>query len=82
MSEDVQQDFQVLNARINSVESNSQLHLKRELAVFQQQLLHFQQNDVSAADLSLRIQELEAQNAKLTALVQMSLVLVYLSNLL
>lgn len=55
----------LLKARLEVVDSNSQLHLEQELTLLGKQLLDYQTNShTAAASLSHRIQDLEIQNAK------------------
>lgn len=72
MRERVQADIQHMKAKLEAVESNSQLRLEQELAGLGKQLSDYQADSHSAsASLSLRIQDLEAKNAKVTALVEL-----------
>lgn len=65
-------DMEYMKARLEVVDSNSRLRLERELAGLGKQLSDYQTDiDSAAASLSLRIQDVEAQNAKVTALVEM-----------
>lgn len=67
LKERVQLDMQNMKTRLEAVESNSRLRLERELASVGKQLSDYQTDSVSAAaSLSLKIQDLEAQNAKVT----------------
>ncbi|XP_041789257.1 SUN domain-containing protein 1 isoform X3 [Chelmon rostratus] len=67
MKEKLQLDMQDMKAKLEVVDSESRLHLKQELAGLGRQLVDYQTDSHSAAaDLSLRIQALEAQNAKLS----------------
>ena len=72
MKERVQADIQHMEAKLEAIESNSQLHLEQELAGWGKQLSDYQTESHSAsARLTLRIQDLEAQNTKVTALVEL-----------
>lgn len=63
--------MQHMKARLEVVESNSRLQLERELGGLGKQLSDYQTDSHSAAaSLSLRIQDLEAQNAKVIVLVE------------
>lgn len=73
MKEKLQLDMQDMKAKLEVVDSESRLHLKQELAGLGRQLVDYQTDSHSvAADLSLRIQALEAQNAKVPVLVEMN----------
>ncbi|XP_036966403.1 uncharacterized protein si:dkey-92f12.2 [Acanthopagrus latus] len=67
MKEGLQLEMQDMKARLEVVDSDSRLRLEQELAGFDRQLVDYQTDSHSAAaSLSLRIQALEAQNAKLS----------------
>lgn len=73
MKERLQLDMQNMKANLELVDSDSQLRLEQELAELGRQLMNYQTESRSAAaSLSIRIQDLEAQNAKVTAPVVMS----------
>lgn len=58
-----------MKAQLKVVDTDSRLHLEKELAGFAKQLVDYQTDSHSAAaSLSVRIQALEAQNAKVTFL--------------
>ncbi|XP_076584359.1 uncharacterized protein sun2 [Chaetodon auriga] len=60
-------DMQDMKAKLEVVDSESRLRLEQELAGLGRQLVDYQTDShSSAASLSLRIQALEAQNAKLS----------------
>ena len=70
MKEGLQLEMQDMKARLEVVDSDSRLRLEQELAGFDRQLMDYQTDSHSAAaSLSLRIQALEAQNAKVTFLL-------------
>lgn len=72
MKERLQLDMQDMKAKLEVVNSDSQLRLEQELAGLSRQMGDYQTDSRSdAASLILRIQALEAQNAKVTALVEM-----------
>lgn len=65
--------MQNMKANLELVDSDSRLRLEQELAELGRQLMNYQTESRSAAaSLSIRIQDLEAQNAKVTAPVVMS----------
>ncbi|XP_030289296.1 SUN domain-containing protein 1 isoform X2 [Sparus aurata] len=67
MKERLQLDMQDMKAQLQVVDSDSRLRLEKERAGFDRQLVDYQTDSHSAAaSLSLRIQALEAQNAKLS----------------
>ncbi|XP_073329841.1 uncharacterized protein sun2 isoform X2 [Pagrus major] len=67
MKERLQLEMQDMKARLEVVDSDSRLRLEQELAGVGRQLVDYQTDSHSAtASLSLRIQDLEAQNAKLS----------------
>lgn len=69
MKERLQLDMQDMKAQLQVVDSDSRLRLEKERAGFDKQLVDYQTDSHSAAaSLSLRIQALEAQNAKVTFL--------------
>lgn len=69
MKERLQLDMQDMKAQLQVVDSDSRLRLEKERAGFDRQLVDYQTDSHSAAaSLSLRIQALEAQNAKVTFL--------------
>ncbi|KAE8300510.1 SUN domain-containing protein 1 Protein unc-84-like protein A Sad1/unc-84 protein-like 1 [Larimichthys crocea] len=66
MKERLQLDMQNMKANLELVDSDSRLRLEQELAELGRQLMNYQTESRSAAaSLSIRIQDLEAQNAKL-----------------
>ncbi|XP_070783098.1 SUN domain-containing protein 2 [Enoplosus armatus] len=67
MKERLQLDMQQMKAKLEVVDSDSRLRLEQELAGLGRQMVDYQTDSHSAAaSLSLRIQALEAQNAKLS----------------
>lgn len=69
MKERLQLDLQDLKAKLQVVDSDSRLRLEQEVSGLGRQMVDHQTDSHSAAEsLSLRIQALEAQNAKVTAL--------------
>lgn len=72
MKEQINLDIQGMKARLQAVDSDSRLRLEQEVAGLGRQMADYQTDSRStAASLSLRIQALEAQNAKVTVLVDM-----------
>lgn len=71
LKEIVQLDLENMKARLEGVDSSNRLFLERELAVLAKQLSDFKTDFKSAtASLKLRIQDLEAQNTKVTAVIE------------
>ncbi|KAM7419734.1 hypothetical protein PAMA_016697 [Pampus argenteus] len=67
MKEGIELDMQGMKAKLEAVDSDSRLRLEEEVAVLGRQMAAYQTDSNSAAgSLSLRIQALEAQNAKLS----------------
>ncbi|XP_018537940.1 uncharacterized protein LOC108887164 isoform X4 [Lates calcarifer] len=67
MKEQINLDIQGMKARLQAVDSDSRLRLEQEVAGLGRQMADYQTDSRStAASLSLRIQALEAQNAKLS----------------
>ncbi|KAM9363768.1 uncharacterized protein sun2 [Symphorus nematophorus] len=67
MKERLQLDIQDIKAKLEVVDSDRRLRLEQELTELGRLLVHYKTDSHSAADgLSLRIQALEAQNAKLS----------------
>ncbi|XP_044042997.1 SUN domain-containing protein 2-like isoform X2 [Siniperca chuatsi] len=67
MKERLQLDMQDMKAKLEVVNSDSRMHLEQELAGLGMQVVDYQtESHSAAASLSLRIQALEAQNAKLS----------------
>lgn len=67
----MQLDLENMKARLEGVDSSNRLFLERELAVLAKQLSDFKTDFKSAtASLKLRIQDLEAQNTKVTAVIE------------
>lgn len=70
LKEIVQLDLENMKARLEGVDSSNRLFLERELAVLAKQLSDFKTDFKSAtASLKFRIQDLEAQNTKVTAVI-------------
>ncbi|XP_071360239.1 uncharacterized protein sun2 [Trachinotus anak] len=66
IQERVQQDMQAMKARLEVADSDGRLRLEQEVAGLGKQMADYQTDSHAAvASLSLRIQALEAQNAKL-----------------
>lgn len=73
LKEIVQLDLENMKARLEGVDSSNRLFLERELAVLAKQLSDFKTDFKSAtASLKIRIQDLEAQNTKVTAVIETS----------
>lgn len=67
MKESLQLDLQALQAQLQLVDSGGRLRLEQEVSGLARQMVDYQTDRHSAAaSLSLRIQALEAQNAKLS----------------
>ncbi|GLD63897.1 SUN domain-containing protein 2 isoform X1 [Lates japonicus] len=67
MKEQINLDIQGMKARLQAVDSDSRLRLEQEVAGLGRQMADYQTDSRSTtASLSLRIQALEAQNAKLS----------------
>ncbi len=65
-------DMQDINAKLEVVGSDSRVRLQQELAALGRQLVDYQTDGQSAAaSLSLRIQALEANIAKVTTQIKM-----------
>lgn len=72
MKERLQLDLQDMKAKLEVVDSDSRLRVEQELAGLGRRMVDYQTDSRSAAaSLILRIQALEAQNAKVTPLVEM-----------
>lgn len=59
-------DLKNMKTRIEDVDLNNRLYLKREHAVFDKQLSDFH---TATAGLKLRIEDIETKNAKVTSLI-------------
>lgn len=71
LKEIVQLDLENMKARLEGVDSSNRLFLERELGALAKQLSDFKTDFKSAtASLKLRIQDLEAQNTKVTAVIE------------
>lgn len=71
LKEIVQLDLENMKARLEGVDASNRLFLERELAVLAKQLSDFKTDFKSAtASLKIRIQDLEAQNTKVTAVIE------------
>ncbi|XP_028272163.1 SUN domain-containing protein 2 [Parambassis ranga] len=67
MKKTLQLDVQVIKAKLEAADSDSRLRLEQEVAGLGRQMADYQTDSHSAAaSLSLKIQNLEAQNAKLS----------------
>ncbi|KAM7394632.1 hypothetical protein PAMP_021420 [Pampus punctatissimus] len=67
MKEGIELDMHNMKAKLEAVDSDSRLRLEKEVAVLGRRMAAYQTDSNSAAgSLSLRIQALEAQNAKLS----------------
>ncbi|XP_062291806.1 uncharacterized protein LOC133996235 isoform X1 [Scomber scombrus] len=67
MKQGIEVDMQGMKAKLEAVGSDSRLHLNEEVAGLQRQIAAFQtESHSSASSLRLKIQALEAQNAKLS----------------
>lgn len=65
-------DMRGMKDKLEAVDSDARLRLVEEVAGLERQMAAYRTDSHSAADsLSLRIQDLEAQNAKVTELMQM-----------
>lgn len=69
MEERLQLDVQGVRTRLEAADSDSRLRLEKEVAGLGRQMADYQRDSRSAAtNLDLRIQAVEAQNAKVTGL--------------
>ena len=70
MKESRQLDMQVMTAKLEVVDSEVRRHVEQEVAGLVRQVAGYQTDSHSAAaNLIIKIQTLEAQNAKVTVLI-------------
>lgn len=73
MKERIQLDMQNMKAKLEAVNSDSRLRLEQEVSGLDRKMMEYQtESHTGQSSLSLRIQALEAQNAKVTSVIQLS----------
>lgn len=69
MKERIQLDMHNMKAKLEAVDSNNRQRLEQEVAGVGRQMAEYQtESHTTQSSLSLRVQALEAQNAKVTSL--------------
>ena len=72
MKEQMNLDVQEIKASLDAVDSDTRLRVKQEVASLDRKLVEYQTDSRSAAaGLSLRIKAVEAENSKVTVLLEM-----------